>query len=65
MTGTWNRCLDKDLERIRNHYKMDVLVCLIEEEEMQELKIPNLLQECKKYGMTTEWFAVRDNTVTK
>jgi hypothetical protein len=29
MTGTWNRCLDEDLNEIRNHYKVDVLVCLI------------------------------------
>lgn len=53
MTGAWNRSLSQDLARIKNFYGVDVLVCLLEEEEMKELKIPNLLVEANSLGILT------------
>lgn len=31
MTGVWHRDLDTDLHRIRHHFKIGALVCLLED----------------------------------
>lgn len=42
MTGAWDRDLDADLERLRQTYGCDVLVCLLEPRELIELEIGRL-----------------------
>lgn len=56
----WQRDLAKDLQRLREHYKTDVLVSLIEEHELAQLKIPNLFAEVEAYGMKSQWFPIPD-----
>ena len=38
-SGSWYRDLDTDLKRIREFYKIDVVVCLIHKQEFTKLQI--------------------------
>lgn len=40
------RSLEKDLAKIKNTYKVDLIVCLLEPEEMGWLGIANELEFC-------------------
>jgi protein-tyrosine phosphatase len=59
----WDRDLDKDLLRIRDHYQCDVVVSLVRRSELVELKIPTLLEEIEKYGMESIHFPIKDKWV--
>ena len=56
----WDRDLDPDIERLRRHERVDVLVCLLEEHEPRMLHIPDLLERARAAGLETEWFPIRD-----
>ncbi|MEL7037053.1 MAG: cyclin-dependent kinase inhibitor 3 family protein [Cyanobacteria bacterium J06592_8] len=56
----WNRDLKVDLERLREYYGIDRLVCLLEPEELNQLGIPDLLTQAQAYGMATEHFPISD-----
>lgn len=56
----WQRDLPTDLERLREHYRVDRLVCLLEEAEMQHLGIADLLNEAQARGITTEHLPIPD-----
>jgi ADP-ribosyl-[dinitrogen reductase] hydrolase len=63
MTGSWNRDLAKDVDRIANYYKINTLVSMVELEEMRELSIEAEFEECKKRGIETFHFPVEDNNI--
>lgn len=57
---TWQRDLNKDLERIQSEYKTNTIVTLIERVEFETLKIPNLRKNIIELGMNSVWFPIRD-----
>jgi hypothetical protein len=60
LTADWDRDLGKDLARLREHYRTDVLVTLIEEFEMEDAGIPLLRPEAQRAGMKSIWFPIPD-----
>lgn len=54
------RNLEKDLGKIKNTYKVDLIVCLLEPEEMGWLGIPNELEVCEKMQIPTEHYPIED-----
>jgi protein tyrosine/serine phosphatase len=62
-SGYWERDLDKDLIRLREYYRTDILVSLIEEHEFEELKIRTLRERAKEHGIEILWFPIRDMSV--
>lgn len=56
----WNRDLLADLERLREQFGINRLVCLLEEEELQHLGIPDLLTEAGNRGIATEHLPIPD-----
>ncbi|MBW4696868.1 MAG: cyclin-dependent kinase inhibitor 3 family protein [Aphanocapsa lilacina HA4352-LM1] len=56
----WRRDLEKDLDRLRRHYGSNWLVTLVQAHELVELKIPDLLERARAWGLTSRWFPVRD-----
>jgi protein-tyrosine phosphatase len=59
----WDRDLEKDLLRIRDHYKCDVVVSLVRRSELVELRIPTLLEEVEKMGMESIHFPIKDKWI--
>ena len=57
----WNRNLQTDLKRLRNHYGVERLTCLLEDEELCELGILSLLTAVEAFGMTTEHLPIPDD----
>lgn len=62
-THEWDRDLDKDLVRIKEVYKADVVVSLVRRSELAELRIPNLVEEIEKMGMESIWFPIKDKWI--
>jgi protein-tyrosine phosphatase len=60
MYALWQRDLEQDLTRLRNHYKTDRLVSLIEAHELEQLRIPNLFDQVKACNIHSEWFPIQD-----
>lgn len=58
---SWNRNLQDDLVRLRDHYGVVRLVCLLAPEELDELEIPNLLTEAEAYGLIPEHLPIPDD----
>ncbi len=56
----WNRDLNQDLAHLRQHYGTSVLVCLMEQQELSLLEIPDLLTQSQLQGMQTDWFPIPD-----
>ncbi|NJL48124.1 MAG: protein phosphatase [Leptolyngbyaceae cyanobacterium SM2_5_2] len=57
----WNRDLQADLARLRQHYGVDRLVCLLDAAERETLGIPTLLEEAQGLGLATENLAIIDD----
>jgi len=57
----WDRDLDVDLRRLREHYNVDCLVSLMEAPEHTALHIPGFLERTATYGLTRRWFPIRDD----
>ena len=57
----WNRNLQADLERLREHYGVERLVCLLADEELDHLKIANLLTEVEAYDIIAEHLPIPDD----
>ena len=55
----WNRDLTEDLRRLRAE-GTDVLVCLLEDQELLELGIPDLTREAKRSGMVVRRLRIAD-----
>lgn len=62
-SGFWDRDLGRDLARLRDHYRTDGLVSLIEEHEFADLGIPDLREQARDYGMESIWFPIPDVSV--
>ncbi len=56
----WQRDLRADLDRLREHYNIDRLVCLLEADELKHLGIPTLLAEANARGIATEQLPIPD-----
>jgi protein-tyrosine phosphatase len=66
--GNMRRHLDTDLLRLRNYYRVDVLVTLLERgqyvtDEFALLEIRELLVRAQHHGMRTEWSPTPDGGV--
>jgi hypothetical protein len=62
------RDLDADLKRLRQDYRVDVLVTLLERgqyvrDELSALKIPELLVRAQRHGLDSEWWPTPDGGV--
>ena len=58
--GDWDRQLDDDLARLRDIFRVSVLVTLLEKLEMERLGIPDLLRRAARSGLETLWFPIPD-----
>lgn len=63
VTGLWKRDLDADLVRLRQHFKTNVLVCLLTEEELKSLGIPDLLHRAFSLELNPLWFPIVDGQI--
>ncbi len=53
--------MQADLARLKTHYGVDQLVCLLEAEELEQLGISTLLAEANALGLTTENLPIVDD----
>lgn len=64
VTGAgWERNLDSDLDRLRNHHRVDRLVSLMEGFEYGLLDIPELLSKAEQRGMLVHHLPIADGSV--
>ncbi len=63
MSGTWERDLDTDLERVSERYRIDTLVSLLTDAELRELGIGDLVERCVGNGIGVIRFPVGDYSV--
>ena len=59
----WKRDLKMDLARLKETHKCDILISLVEEAELQKLKIPKLAQEARDLGIEVVRFPIPDTRV--
>jgi protein-tyrosine phosphatase len=62
-TGAWDRELDEDLRRLREEFRTDLLVSLIEEHEFAQLQIEGLREQAPLFGIEVLGFPIRDVSV--
>ena len=62
-TASWQRDLELDLMRLRDHYNCRVLVSLIEKFEFDRLKIPTLRERATELGIHSIWFPIVDGSI--
>lgn len=60
MQALWQRDLQKDLSRLRHHYRVDLLITLLQPAELGQLAIPDLPSQIQRYGMQNHWFPIQD-----
>jgi ADP-ribosyl-[dinitrogen reductase] hydrolase len=58
--GHWERDLGADLRRLREHYRADVLVTLLEPRELDEFGIPDLVERAREVGLEVIHFPIVD-----
>lgn len=63
MTGLWMRDLERDLERLQQHYQTNVLISLLESFEFDRLKIPHLRTAAVARGLESWGFPIPDGGV--
>jgi protein-tyrosine phosphatase len=59
----WDRGLGVDLKRLREVYGAKTLVCLLEDREMEDLKIPDLVPRAEDLGIRVLRCPVQDGAV--
>ncbi len=59
----WDRDLNADLTRLQGYYNTRTLICLLEDEEMSALQIPDLVARAEEFGLRVLRFPVRDASV--
>jgi protein-tyrosine phosphatase len=59
----WDRDLELDLQRLREVYETKILVCLLEDGEMADLRIPDLVPWAEALGMRVWRCPVQDGFV--
>ncbi|HZG38257.1 MAG TPA: dual specificity protein phosphatase family protein [Nodosilinea sp.] len=57
----WQRDLQADLTRLKEHYSVDRLVCLLGADERAGLNIPTLLDDAAALGIATENLPIVDD----
>jgi protein-tyrosine phosphatase len=58
--GAWDRDLDADLQRLRDHYKVDRLVSLMQAREYHMLHIGDLVERARAHGIAVRRFPIHD-----
>jgi protein-tyrosine phosphatase len=58
--GRWHRDLNADLQRLREHYKVDRLVSLMQAYEYDKLQIAVLVARARANGIAVRRFPIRD-----
>lgn len=59
----WERDLSADLDRLVQRHGANVLVCLIEDHELERLAIPSLVSEAEARGLTVHRLPIPDGGV--
>jgi len=59
----WQRDLQADLRRLKGHYDVDRLVCLLDAAEREFLGISTLLEDAAALGMATENLPIEDDAL--
>lgn len=59
----WERSLADDLERLIHHHRVGLLVCLLEDHELEFLKIPTLVSDGAQRGLPVRRLPIRDRSV--
>lgn len=62
MTGSWERSLDLDLQRMVQQETTHV-VCLLESHELDALKVPNLAAKAREYRLEYFSLSIKDVSV--
>ena len=58
--GQWNRDLEKDILHLKDNYRVNTLVSLVEDEELRLLGIEDLSEACIGHGIALVRFPIRD-----
>lgn len=58
--GHWNRDLAQDLGRLKEHYRIDTLISLVEDAELRLLGIEDLPSACKSEAIELVRFTIKD-----
>jgi ADP-ribosylglycohydrolase len=61
----WARDLATDLRRLRDSYRADVLVSLLEESEQSRFGIADLLDAARNHGLTVRSLPIRDVSIPR
>ncbi|MGG6242823.1 dual specificity protein phosphatase family protein [Nodosilinea sp. AN01ver1] len=59
----WQRDLQADLARLKDHYGVERLVCLLDAAERRELGIPSLLEDAENLGIATDTLPIVDDAL--
>ena len=63
--GPWNRDLDTDLSRLVDVFQISLLVCLLEEWELESFHMGKLFPKAHALGMETLHVAIKDGGVPR
>ena len=58
--GRWDRDLETDLRRLKQHYMTDTLVTLLEREEFGQYGVSGLLEHAREAGLEVVHFPIKD-----
>lgn len=61
--GSVRRNVDKDLDRVKNHFSIDTIVSLMPEEQLAEMKVSNLIKAVEDHGMVSIMHGWRDKWI--
>ncbi len=59
----WDRDLNKDLLRLKLDYEKDILITLLEEHELEDIKISNLGKVAEAQGIKSIRFPIKDRSI--
>jgi len=62
-TGAWDRDLRTDLDRLLSEFEAGTLISLVEDTELEELKITELGEECERALINLVRFPIREMSV--
>lgn len=54
------RDLEKDLKRVKEHYKIDTVVTLVKSKELDSMGISNYFEKVKEFELTSYHFPIKD-----